>query len=181
MKFIRNFFAALLAVVLAVIMVWGIYALYPLKYVDYIRNISEEMGVDRYLVAAVIRAESNFDEVALSKANAKGLMQLTDETALFCGEKLGLYIAEGDVYKPEINIRLGVYYLKRMLDMFNSDTDLAVAAYNAGEGRVKEWLSNEAYSPDGKTLSVIPYEETRRHVEKINKYISIYKILYPEF
>lgn len=179
MKLRKIFFALVLLVVLVLGVIWGLYTMYPLKHEEHIRTFADEMGVDRYLVAALIRAESNFDETALSNADAKGLMQLTDETAQFCAEKLGITLREGDVYNPEINIQLGVYYLRRMLDMFNGDEQIAVAAYNAGEGRVKGWISNPDYS-DGVHLNVIPYEETRKHVEKVEKYRKVYELLYPK-
>lgn len=180
MKFIKNFLSALIVFCVIIGIIAGIYGMYPLKYVGFIRAASEEAGVDRYLTAALIKAESNFNPQALSNADAKGLMQLTDETAQFCAEKMGIELSEGDIYNPEINIKIGVYYLKRLLDMFDSDLTLAVAAYNAGEGRVKEWLANAEYSADGVTLDTIPYGETKRHVEKIGQYQKIYKILYPE-
>lgn len=179
MKFFKNIFSAIFAVVLLLCTVWGICSLYPLKYVEEIREYSSEWGVDPYFVAAVIKAESNFDPKALSVAGAKGLMQLTDETADFCSGKVGLVLGEGDIYEPDVNIRLGVYYLDRMLELFDSDRSLAVAAYNAGEGRVRQWLANGEYSADGKSLHTIPYEETRNHVKKIEGYMKIYKILYP--
>ncbi|MBR5535673.1 MAG: lytic transglycosylase domain-containing protein [Clostridia bacterium] len=159
--------------------VWGIYRLFPLKYLTEIRTVCGELNVDPYLVAALIKAESNFNMDAISRADAKGVMQLTDETAEFCAEKLNMELAEGDIYSPKVNIRLGSYYLKRMLDLFEGDEALAIAAYNAGAGRVKKWLKNPEYSPDGESLQVIPYEETKNHVKKIEAYKKIYKILYP--
>ncbi|MGM9551784.1 MAG: lytic transglycosylase domain-containing protein [Clostridia bacterium] len=179
MKFIRNILSTLLAIMVLIGAVITAYRLFPIKYVEEIRNVSVEMGVDKYLVAALIKAESNFKSDALSNANAKGVMQLTDETAAFCAEKMGIVLDEGDIYDPYVNIRLGVYYLKRTLELFDGDETLAVAAYNAGEGRVKEWLNDPTFSTDGESLHIIPYEETRRHVEKINSYKKIYKLLYP--
>lgn len=179
MKLIRRLMALLLLFVLIAAVVIGIYTMYPLNYVTAIRETSEEFGVEKYLVAALIRAESNYDKDAVSSAGAKGVMQLTDETASFCAKKLGMEIDEDDIYNPEINIKLGVFYLKRMLEMFEGDETKAIAAYNAGEGRVHRWLENPEYSSDGVELEVIPYEETKRHVEKIERYKKIYKILYP--
>lgn len=179
MKLIKGIVRTLAALLVFLAAIYGIYRLFPLKYVHEIRTVSDEMGVDRYLVTALIKAESNFDINALSRADAKGVMQLTDETAAFCAQKLGMELNEGDIYSPRINIRLGVYYLRRMLDRFDGDESLAVAAYNAGEGRVQEWLNNPEYSTDGESLQVIPYEETKNHVKKIKAYKRIYKLLYP--
>lgn len=179
MKLLKKLILPIVAIVALICSVIGVYRLFPLKYVDHIRQVSEEMNVDPYLVAALIKAESNFDKNAVSDAGAKGVMQLTDETALFCAQKLGLELKEGDLYRPEVSIRLGAYYLKRTLELFDGDETLAVAAYNAGEGRVREWLQNEKYSSDGKSLDTIPYSETKNHVEKIADYKKIYKVLYP--
>lgn len=179
MKFVKKLMAIVLVMLLIAGVVMGIYTIYPLKHAEHIRQVADSTGVDRYLVAAMIKAESNYNENALSKANAKGLMQLTDETAAFCAEKMGMELKDGDVFDPETNIRLGVYYYKRVLEIFNYNEELAIAAYNAGEGRVREWLSNESYSSDGESLDVIPYKETENHIKKIKKYQKIYKFLYP--
>lgn len=179
MKFIKGMLGLLMLCIILLGAIVGIYKLFPLKYIDTIRACSEETGVDRYLIASLIKAESNFDTAAVSRADAKGVMQLTDETARFCAEKLGIELNEGDIYRPEVNIRLGVYYYKRVLDMFSGNENLAIAAYNAGEGRVRQWLSTPEYSTDGESLDTIPYEETKHHVEKITTYKKIYKLLYP--
>lgn len=179
MKFLKKTVAMVVVAAVLFGAIGVIYYLYPLKYTSDIREYSEEMGVDPHLVAALIKAESNFDKDAQSDAGAKGVMQLTDETARFCAEKLGIELKDGDVYNPDINIRLGVYYLKRTFELFDGDVTLAVAAYNAGEGRVRAWLRDERYSSDGKTLHTIPYEETKNHIEKIQTYQKVYKILYP--
>lgn len=178
LKFLKAVFAVILICVLIASALWGAYNMFPLRYTDVIRSEADEQGVDRYLVAALIRAESNFEAFAESSAGAKGVMQLTDETAAFCAEMLGIELKENDIYNPEINIKLGVYYLKRVMDLYN-DEDLAIAAYNAGEGKVREWLNDPEYSTDGESLDNIPYEETARHVEKIRMYKKVYALLYP--
>ena len=179
MKLIRSIVRTLLIVAVILGAIYSAYRLFPLKYLYEIRQSANEMGVDPFLVTALIKAESNFNVDAISRADAKGVMQLTDETAQFCAEKIGLELNEGDIYSPAINIRLGTFYLKRMLTLFDGDEALAVAAYNAGEGRVREWLKDPTLSTDGESLDYIPYEETRRHVEKIATYKKIYKLLYP--
>ena len=179
MKILKKTIAMLLVVAVLFAAIGVIYSLYPLKYIANIRACSEEMGVDPHLIATLVKAESNFNRDAKSSAGAKGVMQLTDETAQFCAEKLGVELKDNDIYDPDINIRLGVFYLKRTLELFDGDVTLAIAAYNAGEGRVREWLNDERYSADGKTLHTIPYEETKNHIEKIQTYQKVYKILYP--
>ena len=155
------------------------YRLFPLDYTNIIRSEAASNGVDKYLVVSLIKAESNFDPSATSSASAKGLMQLTDDTAAFCAQQLGITLSEGDIYSPEINIKLGTFYLGHMLEIFNGDVSLAVAAYNAGEGNVRKWLSDPEYSTDGVTLDSIPFSETEGHVKKISFYEKVYHILYP--
>lgn len=179
LKFFKCIFVVLLIFAVAVAGVYGAYRLFPLRYTEIIRSEADAQGVDRYLVTALIKAESNFKANAFSSAEAKGLMQLTDETAAFCAEKLGIELGENDIYSPEINIKLGVCYLARVLELFEGNEELAIASYNAGEGRVREWLNDPMYSTDGVSLDTIPYDETRRHVEKIAVYEKIYKVLYP--
>lgn len=179
MKFLKYMVCLLIIFVLAGALLLIVYGFFPMKYTDIIRREAKSQGVDKFLVAALIKAESNFDTKAVSAAEAKGVMQLTDETAAFCAEKMGITLNDGDIYKPEINIKLGVCYLKRMLEMYQDDEDMAIAAYNAGEGRVREWLNDPEYSTDGEKLDNIPYEETKKHVEKIRMYKKIYSVLYP--
>lgn len=179
MKLIRSIVSTFVVVLMLVAAIWGAYRLFPLYYLAEIRTCADEMGVDRHLVAALIKAESNFDMYALSSADAKGVMQLTDSTARFCADKLKMELKEGDIYTPKVNIRLGVFYLKRMLELFNGDESLAVAAYNAGEGTVQRWLEDPSLTTDGESLHSIPYKETEGHVKKIKVYKKIYKLLYP--
>lgn len=177
MKTFLKVLAALL--VLAVIVVISapfiMKTIYPLKYEDSIDKYSVRYNLDKYLVMGVISAESRFSESAVSHKSAKGLMQLKDDTAYWCAEKYGI---EGEIYEAEVNIEIGCAYLKYLLDLFNHDTENALAAYNAGQGNVKKWLADERYSSDGVNLDVIPYKETREYVERVEKRARIYKKLY---
>ena len=150
-------------------------ALYPLKYGDFIEKHSEKYNLDQYLVMGVISAESRFSENAVSHKSAKGLMQLKDETASWCAEKFGI---EGEFYLPEVNIEIGCAYLRYLLDLFDGNIENALAAYNAGQGRVIKWLEDKSYSDDGEKLHTIPYDETREYVNRVQKRADIYKKLY---
>ncbi len=151
---------------------------FPAKYVDEIKKYSEEYSVDPYLVMAVIKAESNYQKEAVSNKDACGLMQITPSTAKWLAEKAGISDFEDeDIYSPEINIKLGCYYLSYLYDMY-ADTKCMLAAYNAGNGTVDKWLSDFNYSTDGKTLEKIPYKETEQYINKVNNYTKIYRILY---
>ena len=126
------------------------YKTYFNRYDRIIRDASRKHGVDSSLVKAVIRAESDFDKYAVSKAGAQGLMQLMPETA----EKL----AVKDCFDPGENIHGGVRYLKRQLQNFQNDVSLALAAYNAGENAVRKY---------GR---IPPFEETQTFVTRVLRY-----------
>lgn len=156
--------------------------IFPLGYREHILNYSQEYGVDPYLVAAVIKAESNFKNKAQSEKNAKGLMQLMDETAKW----ISVQLKDEDfkienIYEPEVNIRYGCWYLNNLGKEFNGNVNLVLAAYNGGSGNVKSWLKNKNYSKDGKNLDYIPFKETDKYVKRVRVNYNIYKYLYPNF
>ncbi len=132
-----------------------------------------ETDVPPALLYALIKAESNFNPEARSQKGAMGLTQLMEETAAWCSEKSGLPLT--DILNPEENIALGAYYLGYLLSMYDGKIPLAVAAYNAGQGRVNRWLSDPSYSEDGISLSEIPFPETDRYVKKVTLYRKIYE------
>lgn len=148
---------------------------YPLEYEDLVLEYSKEYDLSPYLVCAVINVESSFDKNAVSNKGAKGLMQLMDSTAEYVSKKIN--ITEYDIFNEKDNINLGCYYLRYLLNKFD-DERLALVAYNAGEGTTRDWLTNEEYSKDGKTLYKIPYKETENYIDKIYKNQSKYYKLY---
>lgn len=126
------------------------------KYEDLINQASDEFDVPVPLIAAVIKAESDFDPYARSHAGARGLMQLMPATWAELG---GI----GSPYNAGMNIRLGTKYLRELMDQFRGNLRLTIAAYNAGPGAVKKFRR------------VPPYRETRRYVPKVLAYYREYK------
>ncbi len=152
--------------------------LFPIKYQDYVERYSAEYGIDKNLVYSVIKVESNFNKDAVSAAGAKGLMQLMEKTAKECNEKGDFgYDIPNDLLVPERNIRLGCFYLRKLIDTYK-DARLAVIAYNGGTGNVQKWLENEELSDGKGGLAEIPYNETRKYVKKVFKTFEIYNKLY---
>lgn len=149
--------------------------IYPLDFEEYIYESSEEFGLEPSLVMAVIKAESNYKPDAHSGV-ARGLMQLTDDTAQFVAEKLK--IESYDVEDPKTNIRMGCYYLRYISDLYKNDIELTLAAYNAGPGNVNKWLKNPQYTDDSGKLLDIPFKETREYVKRVLKFQNIYEDLY---
>ena len=166
----------LTAVTLILVSAVCLYArLKPSEYANLIEKYAEEYCLPAELIYGVIATESGFDPKAQSNMDAKGLMQLTDETFEFVGYKLGENLSLDEVFDPETNIRYGTYLLSFLIDYFGN-TDTALAAYNAGIGCVEGWLQNDDYSRDGVTLYNIPYEETRLYVIKVNAAMKLYGI-----
>ena len=144
------------------------FAAFPRPY----RGIVERSGLSPALAYAVMKAESNFEESAVSSAGAVGLMQLLPSTAQFIAERSGIPFLPERLFDGEYNTRLGCAYLAYLLERFEEET--ALAAYNAGEGTVQGWLSDPCCSEDGRTLFQIPYAETRRYLKKISFFRKIY-------
>lgn len=151
--------------------------MYPLEHSELIEEYAHKNGVSPELVAAVIYCESSFDENAVSRAGAVGLMQLMPDTYDWLSRLMGDEFTGGEISDAETNISCGCYYLGWMVRKFRSE-QAALAGYNAGHGIVSRWMSDTEYSDDGVTLKFIPYRETEKYVEKVLKTKEIYKNLY---
>ncbi len=139
---------------------------------------SEELGVDPAMVAAIIHVESKFDANAVSEQDAYGLMQITYDTFDFVTDKLGIENVEfTDIDNEEVNIIIGTYYYKYLLELFDGNVENALCAYNAGPTNVQNWLNNKDYSLNGEDLYIIPFSETQRYVDKISVLYPIYKVI----
>ncbi len=189
----KNYISAVIASVVVVALLIGasvflkmshneyVYSSYPLKYREEVEAASKKYGVDKYLIYAVIKTESNFDPKAESHAGAVGLMQLMPKTfewlqTYYVNEDYENYTFD-DMKTPGLNIEYGANLLSVLLDMYESE-DTALCAYNAGVGNVDKWLEDSSYSDDGKTFKYVPISETEnyRHLVAQNK--SCYKRLY---
>ena len=152
--------------------------LYPQGYKNYVETYSKEYNIDKNLIYAVIKCESNFESDAVSHMNAKGLMQISDMTGIWASEELKIKDFDTDLlFVPQINILIGCWYINRLINQYGN-IDTALAAYNAGSGNVSRWLANEEYSSDGIRLNYIPYKETRNYVKKVQQAKKIYEYLY---
>ena len=150
---------------------------YPVNYLEEIQKYSNEYGVDPKVVLAIMRVESNFKSDATSKVNAKGLMQILPDTAKHVAKLLNIDANSIDLNDAETNIKIGTYYIKYLMQNF-SNMDTVYAAYNGGIGNVNTWLKDSKYSSDGVSLYNIPSSETKHYVNKVNKALKAYEILY---
>lgn len=149
--------------------------IYPKKYSHYVEKYSEEFNIEENLVYSVIKAESKFKKDAISYKGAKGLMQISDITRDWAIEELEL--DEIDILNPEINIRIGCWYLNKLYKEFGR-LDLVIAAYNGGSGNVNKWLDDNKYTDYGKILHTIPFKETSDYVKKVNNNYENYNKIY---
>ena len=154
-------------------------ALFPKAYWSDLKRSSAANGLDPYLVASLIRQESEFNPGAVSRANAVGLMQLLPKTgkAVAREVKMKRYNAS-QLYTPAVNMQLGTRYFRGMVDKFGGSFEYALAAYNAGSDRVEEWLGQGKYRDPQEFVESIPFTETREYVQAILRNASVYKQLY---
>jgi len=158
-------------VVVIVLFTVALFAMYPLKYKDHITEASELYNVDKVLIASVINAESSFKPNAVSNKGAIGLMQVMPSTGEWVAKKMSVEWGDEILYDPRTNILIGTYYLNYLLNKFN-DVTTALIAYNAGEGKVAVWLSEN----DTTTLTSCPYPVTNRYVKKVMNGLDFYKV-----
>jgi soluble lytic murein transglycosylase len=138
---------------------WWLRLRYPLEYDHIILGHAENYDLDPALLAAVIYRESRFDPDAVSDSGAVGLMQLLPDTAEGIAELTGgTAFRVSDLRDPEINVRYGSFYLRRLLTKYDGDLELALAAYHAGQGNVDEWLARGGE---------IEFPDTRGYVDDV--------------
>ena len=144
---------------------------YPLAYEHVIVGHARNYDLDPALLAAVIYQESKFDPKARSRSGAIGLMQLLPDTAKGIAVHTGgKEFVVADLYDPEINVRYGAFYLRRLIRKYDDET-LALAAYNAGQRNVDTWIAND----EG-----IVFAETREYVEGVIELRGVYRRAYAE-
>jgi len=157
--------------------------LYPFPYRSIIEKYSARWHVDKFLTIAVMKVESNFQESANSQSGAVGLMQIMPETAAWIASQLDEKPEEvaddiKNLRKPETNIRYGTWYLAELEEEFKGNDVLALAAYNAGRGNVRDWMEKNNWNENFSDVDKIPYGETRDYVKKVmhcrEKYSKLY-------
>lgn len=156
---------------------WSI--LFPRDYWPTIQTEAARNGLDPYMVAALIRQESEFNPRVVSYANAWGLMQLLPSTGRAMAKKIGYsnHLPTEALLDPTINIKLGCAYLKQTLDRFNGHPEYAFASYNAGESRVEDWESANNYTGMDEFVESIPFTQTRNYVQALMRNEEIYSEL----
>lgn len=141
---------------------------YKKEYNEYVEQYSKKYGVDENLIYSIIKNESKYDANAISSSDAKGLMQIMDNTVKDIANGIEeLEYDTIDIFDPETNIHLGTNYIAELLNKYNNVVPIAVAAYNAGIGNVDEWIENGIIQEDGSNIENIPFKETNIYVRKV--------------
>lgn len=153
--------------------------LYPIPWENDLRNRAEPHGLDPFLVAGLIRQESEYDHRAVSRAGAIGLMQIMPATGRDIFQRLGIPNFSTDKLRvPDVSLRLGTYHLKEVVSQFNGSLELALAAYNAGALRAKEWITWGDFEEPAEFVETIPFTETRGYVQSVLRNREMYRRLY---
>ena len=155
--------------------------LFPRPYWTDLQRQAMANSLNPYLVASLIRQESEFNPGAVSHANAYGLMQLLPEVGR--GEARAAHIRHFSIASllvPNVNIQLGTHYFREMVTQYNGQVEYALAAYNAGSNRVDDWLRSGHYRDVPEFVESIPFTETREYVQAIVRNAKVYQRLYPQ-
>lgn len=154
---------------------------FPKGFGDQVSFFAGKYGLDEFLVYSLIREESRFDEKAVSVANAKGLMQLMPSTARETARKIPTRLLETDqLFSPPLNINLGSYYLKMLLDKFGGNVVVSLAGYNGGPTNAEKWLAERGTLPLDEFVEEIPFKQSRNYVKKVMRSYGAYEAIYGE-
>ncbi|WP_312876088.1 lytic transglycosylase domain-containing protein [Paenibacillus alginolyticus] len=155
--------------------------LYPIYFEQEIRQSAAKHNIDPFLIAAIIKVETNYKYHLESRKGALGLMQLMPDTADWIVEStnLGPHMQE-DLLKVDVNINLGSWYLSWLKKHYNGNLIYAIAAYNAGQGNVNKWKKNNVWDGSEAHINQIPFGETRHYVQRVLYYYEKYTKLYSE-
>jgi len=150
-----------------------------IDYQEQIYEYSNKYNVDPMLTAAIIKVESDFDNSAKSHQNAKGLMQLLEDTARHSAEVTGIEYFPERLEDVDYNLNLGVSYYKYLYKYYNNQ-ELALAAYNGGVGNVDDWIKDGTLDKNDPNILDIPFDETRAYVTKVDSTYDVYKKFYKD-
>jgi soluble lytic murein transglycosylase len=153
---------------------------YPRPYSTTVQAAATEFDADPLLIWAVMREESRYDSEAISWVGARGLMQVMPSTQTWIAEQLGEDIPPGDAFSPDANIRMAAWFLHFLLDYFDGDLDLAIAAYNGGAASVDSWQADPLVSDRDDLLRWIGFGETREYLSRVSLSYQIYTELYTD-
>lgn len=158
--------------------------LYPIHYAGAISSAARQEGLDPFMIAAVIRTESRYRPGVVSSKGAQGLMQIMPDTGRWAAAQLGISsYSDGLLKEPATNIRIGSWYLRRLMDQYRGDIVIALAAYNGGPSNVDRWLAEGRWSGKLSEMKSIPFAETAEYLRRVTQahraYVSAYGGRFP--
>lgn len=172
----------ILAIIALLSYSWIVKLLHPVPFKQMVEEAALEWNLDPFLLVAVMKVESGFDPRAVSAKGARGLMQIMPDTGAWAAVQLGMEpFHPDDLFIPDINLRIGAWYLSYLSQRFNDRLVLALAAYNGGQGNVQQWLTSMRWSGEVETVQDIPYGETRRYVIRVLRTYESYKDTYQDW
>lgn len=152
---------------------------FPLPYRKPLEEYCRAQMLDPYLMAALIRQESEFNPNAISRANARGLAQVMPATGRQLSRKLGIpRFRTAMLFTPDTNLKMGAYYLKQLSDELQGKWEAALASYNAGKSHVTTWMAAGNYREPAEFVESIPFNETRAYVQSVLRNADVYRKLY---
>lgn len=158
-----------------------IHCLFPRKYEDIVNEAGKLYNVDPYLIFAIIKQESKFNNKAVSKSNAKGLMQILDKTAIETVKNISSISNNNyDIFDIYTNINIGSKYFSNLVLKYEGNIYISLAAYNAGMGNISSWfdLKNKSYDTLEDVLEDVKFAETKLYIINVIKYYNTYMKLY---
>ncbi len=178
-RYMKSIFPAYLSLPLnaATLPLWKL--AYPMPYKDPLLTYASKNDVDPYLLAGLIRQESEFSSTVVSRSNAHGLTQIMPATGRELARRLGIKgFTPKMLFEPAVNLQMGSYYLKSLVTSLDGRLEQALASYNAGKGRVTEWLGRGSYDDPAEFIESIPFNETRGYVQSVIRNAGVYRRLY---
>lgn len=152
---------------------------FPLPFKNELARNSKAHSLDPYMVAALVRQESEFNPTAVSRSNAYGLTQVLPSTGRSISRKAGIHRFHASMlFSPEINLKLGTLYVRMLLDSLEGQWESALASYNAGKSRVVNWRTWFNFREPAEFVETIPFTETRNYVQMVMRNADVYRRLY---
>jgi soluble lytic murein transglycosylase len=152
---------------------------FPLPYRADLERFSKQNKLDPFLMAALIRQESEFDAKVISRANARGLTQIEPATGRELSRKLKIpKYTTAKLFQPTLNLQFGTYYLRLVTDQLGGHTEAALAAYNAGMSRAKSWLTWGDFQEPAEFVETVPFTQTRVYIQAVLRNADAYRLIY---
>jgi soluble lytic murein transglycosylase len=153
---------------------------FPLPYRTELDRYAQQYRVDPYLLAALIRQESEFDPRAVSATGARGLAQIQPATGRDLAQRLKLAYTADKLFQPAFNLQLSAFYLDWLMQQLDGNREAVLASYNAGMSRAKTWLKWADFREPAEFIETIPITQTREYVQAVERNAAVYRAIYGE-